>query len=115
VAWALVAVFLLQPLLAYLATPVLLHDTKGMSVVVCTLQGEKIINVDIPGLTDDGGTEHCPALKLYQLAGSVQITEPPLAPMRVLLMVHFLDQTAAHAHHLLHFSAYSTRAPPALS
>lgn len=111
----LLAIFLLQPILAYLATPVLVHDTKGMSVVLCTLQGEKVIHVDIPGLSDDDGSEHCPALKLYQIAGTLQIVEPPLAPMLVLQVLHLLDQTADHAHHALHFSAYSTRAPPALS
>ena len=111
----LLAIFLLQPVLAYLATPVLVHDAKGMSVVLCTLQGEKVVHVDIPGLADEAEVEHCPALKLYQIAGTLQIVEPPLPPMLVLQMLHLLDQTAEHAHHALHFSAYSTRAPPALS
>lgn len=115
VVWVLLAAFLLQPVLTYLATPLVTHDTQGQQIVICTLQGEKSVLLDLPGPDADDGAEHCPALKLYQIAGTLQIVEPPLPPMLVLQMLHLLDQTAEHAHHALHFSAYSTRAPPALS
>lgn len=111
-AWVLIAGFLLQPVLAYLVTPVLMHDTQGQQVVICTLKGQKILNVDIPQLADNDQTEHCAALKLYQVAGTTPISRPPAVPVVILYAVQLLEQTAEHSHHSLHFSAYSTRAPP---
>lgn len=113
--WVLIVAFLLQPILTYLVTPLVAHDSQGQQIVICTLQGEKIVTLDIPELTGNGETEHCSALKLYQIASISQISEPPLSPVVTLYDVQLLDPTAAHAHHTLHFSSYSTRAPPALS
>ena len=79
-AWLLIAGFLLQPVLAYLVTPVLTHDVKGQQVVVCTLKGERVVTLDIPQLAGEQETEHCAALKLYQMASSTQVSEPPMAP-----------------------------------
>ena len=112
VVWLLIVGFLLQPVLAYLVTPVLTHDVRGQQVVVCTLQGEKVVTIDLPPIVDSQEVEHCPAIKLYQMAGTVQASEPPAVPSAVLYAVELLDQTARHAHHALHFSAYATRAPP---
>jgi len=112
VAWVLIAGFLLQPVLAYLVTPIVAHDGKGQQIVICTLKGSKLVTLELPALADNDGTEHCAALKLYQLAGAVQISEPPVCPALSLYSVEILDQTAAHQHRTLHFSAYSTRAPP---
>ena len=114
-AWVLIAGFLLQPVLAYLVTPVLTHDVKGQQVVVCTLQGEKVVTLDIPQLADEQQTEHCSALKLYQMAGTAQVAEPPVVPPIALYIVQWSDQTAEFAHHSLHFSAYPARAPPSVS
>lgn len=105
----------MQPVLAYLVTPVLTHDVKGQQVVVCTLKGQQIVQLDLPPISDAAqadGSEHCSAIKLYQMAGSTQVSAPPVVPAVVLYSVAVLDQTADHAHHRLHFSAYSTRAPP---
>ncbi len=113
--WLLIAAFLAQPVLTYLVTPLVTHDPQGQQVVVCTLQGEKIVTLDIPGPGGDDAVEHCPALKLYQIASISQISEPPVAPVVTLFAVELLEQTASVAHRTLHFSAYSTRAPPALS
>ena len=113
--WVLVAGFLLQPILAYLVTPIVMHDVAGQQVVVCTLQGSKVVTIDIPQLADNEQTEHCSALKLYQIAGTAQISQPPPIPVVSLYSIQSLDQTAAHSHRSLHFSAYSTRAPPLLS
>jgi len=115
VAWVLIAGFLLQPVLAYLVTPIVTHDVKGQQVVMCTLQGNKLITLDLPQLADNDQTEHCSALKLYQMAGAVQVSEPPVPPAVSLYSVQLLEQTAAHQHRSLHFSAYSTRAPPSIS
>ena len=113
--WVLIAGFLLQPVLAYLVTPLVTHDQKGQQVVVCTLKGQKLVTLDIPQLADNEDSEHCAALKLYQMASATQISNPPLAPAVSLYSVEMLDQTTDHQHRSLHFSAYSTRAPPALS
>lgn len=114
-AWVLIAGFLLQPVLAYLVTPVLTHDVKGQQVVVCTLQGEKLVTLDIPQRVDEQQTEHCSALKLYQMVGTAQVAEPPAVPPIALYVVQWSDQTADVAHHSLHFSAYPARAPPTVS
>jgi len=111
----LIAGFLLQPVLAYLVTPVVTHDVNGQQVVICTLQGEKIVDVDLPPVADTEDVKHCAAIKLYQMAGTVQTSEPPTVPAVVLYSVELLEQTARHAHHVLHFSAYASRAPPAYS
>jgi hypothetical protein len=113
--WVLIAAFLLQPVLTYLVTPIVAHDMQGQQIVICTLQGERLVTLDIPELAGSEDTEHCPALKLYQIASISQLSEPPAVPAIQLYAVAFLEQTASLAHHALHFSAYSTRAPPALS
>jgi hypothetical protein len=111
----LIATFLLQPVLTYLVTPVVAHDMQGQQIVICTLQGEKVVTLDIPGLAGGEDPDHCPALKLYQLASISQLSQPPAVPAIQLYAVALLHQTVSHAHHHLHFSAYSTRAPPAIS
>jgi len=113
--WVLIAGFLLQPVLAYLVTPIATHDSAGRQVVVCTLQGTKQVTLDLPQLADNADTEHCSALKLYQMASSAQISRPPMPASVSLYVVALLDQTAERAHRTLHFSAYSTRAPPSIS
>ena len=115
VAWVLVAGFLLQPVLAYLVTPIVAHDTKGQQVVVCTLKGSRLITLELPQLADNEQTEHCSALKLYQMAGTTQVSEPPAVPQISLYSIGLIEQTAQHDHRSLHFSAYSTRAPPVIS
>ena len=114
-AWLLIAGFLLQPVLAYLVTPVLTHDVKGQQIVVCTLKGDKVVTLDIPQLAGDQQAEHCSALKLYQMAGTAQLAGPPVVPAVVLYAIRWTDQTADIPHHTLHFSAYPARAPPPVS
>ncbi|MCB1798488.1 MAG: hypothetical protein KDI67_06360 [Gammaproteobacteria bacterium] len=114
-AWVLIVGFLLQPVLAYLVTPIVEHDAHGNQIVICTLKGQKLVTIDNLQLADNQDTEHCSALKLFQMANAVQVSEPGLAPQLTLYAVEYLDQTADHQHHSLHFSAYSTRAPPAIS
>lgn len=114
--WVLIAGFLLQPVLAYLVTPLVTQDFEGHQVVVCTLKGQKLVTLNLPA-ADDGSasSEHCTALKLYQMASATQVSNPPVAPAITLYSVEMLDQTVDHQHRSLHFSAYSSRAPPALS
>ena len=114
-AWVLIAGFLLQPVLAYLVTPIVAHGSDGKQVVVCTLKGSKLVTLELPQLADNDETEHCSALKLYQMASATQVSEPPVAPAISLYSVELIQQTAGHQHRSLHFSAYSTRAPPSVS
>lgn len=115
VTWVLIAGFLLQPVLAYLVTPIVTHDTKGQQVVICTLKGSKLVTLDIPQLADNDETEHCSALKLYQMASTTQVSEALVPPAVSLYSVELIQQTGDHQHRSLHFSAYSTRAPPRVS
>jgi hypothetical protein len=115
VAWILIGGFLLQPVLAYLVTPIVTHDVKGLRVVVCTLKGSKAVTIELPHPSDNQGAEHCSALKLYQMASTAQVSVPAVAPAVTLYAIHLIDQTADRSHRSLHFSAYATRAPPAVS
>ncbi len=113
-AWILIAGFLLQPVLTYLVTPVVGHDLGGQHVVVCTLNGSKIVTLDLASdaVPAFDNSDHCPALKLFQMAGAVQLSQPVAPPFRVLFAAHATDQTSDRLHRSLRFSAYATRAPP---
>jgi len=111
----LIAGFLLQPVLAYLVTPIVVHNAIGQQVVVCTLKGSKMVTSELPQLAESDRTEHCSALKLYQMASASQVSDPPVSAAVSLYAVKVLEQTADLPHRSLHFSAYSTRAPPSLS
>lgn len=119
VTWVLIAGFLLQPVLAYLVTPMIGHDAQGRTVVLCTLKGEKLVTIDIPSAFDQSDdhqdTEHCSALKLFQMASTAQASPEFSAMPIVLYAIASLHQTADLPHRSLHFSAYSTRAPPIVS
>lgn len=115
ITWVLIAGFLLQPVLAYLVTPIVAHDTKGRQVVICTLKGSKLVTLEIPQLADNNETEHCSALKLYQMASTTQVSGALVPPAVSLYSVELIQQTGDHQHRSLHFSAYSTRAPPRVS
>lgn len=115
IAWVLIVGFLLQPVLAYLATPIVVHHGDGQQVVMCTLKGNKLITLELPQLADNEDTGHCSALKLYQMASTAQVSEPLVSPAVSLYSVELIQQTGAEQHRSLHFSAYSTRAPPLFS
>jgi hypothetical protein len=111
-AWLLVVLILLQPVVTYLATPWFAQDDEGHYLTLCTLEGEKRVYVgDLLGDADTA-PEHCPALKLLQLAESARAPAPLETPLRALYAVALLEQTADRPRHRLHFSAYAPRAPP---
>lgn len=110
VAWVLIGTFLLQPILTYLVTPLIDHDAQGEQIVICTLQGERTVTLDLSD--GEGESGHCPALELFQVAGTSQISAPPTMPVSTLYVVEVLQPTANVTHRRLHFSAYATRAPP---
>jgi hypothetical protein len=110
--WLLVALVLLQPVLTYLATPWFAQDDEGHYLTLCTLEGERRVYVgDLFGDVDTE-PEHCPALKLLQLAESARTPAPLEPPLRALYAVALLEQTADRPDYPLHFSAYASRAPP---
>jgi len=112
-AWVLIVGFLCQPILTYLVTPMQVTDKQGFTAVMCTLKGtQKEVFIELPSITGAEATEDCSAIKLYQLAGTTQISMPLEAPVAILYSVELIHQTAGHQRHSLHFSAYSSRAPP---
>lgn len=112
--WLLIVGFLCQPILTYLVTPTSVPTPGGFYAVVCTLKGvKKDILVDLPAIDRaQGPAEDCPAIKLMQLAGISLAPEVQVVPATVLYSVGLLEQTGGHSHHRIHFSAYSSRAPP---
>ena len=112
-AWALIAGILLQPIVTYLATPHVAEDGKGHYVLLCTLNGlQEVFVGDLQALGEQSDDEHCPALKLVQLAGSAQPAAPLQTPAATLYLIALADVTADHSHHTDHSSLYRIRAPP---
>ena len=112
-AWVLIAGVLLQPVLTYLATPVLADDGKGHYALLCTLNGLQEVNVgDLQMLGEQSDEEHCPALKLIQLAGTAQTAAPLQAPAATLYLVALAPITADSVHYSSHTTLYPIRAPP---
>lgn len=113
-AWVLIVGFLCQPILTYLVTPMQVTDRQGFTAVMCTLQGtKKEIFIELPSIDGEQvAAEDCSAIKLIQLAGTTQVSQPVELSEVFLYAVGLVDQTADHQHHALHFSAYSSRAPP---
>lgn len=116
VSWVLILGFLLQPVLVYLVTPFVAQDTEGHTVVMCTLKGQQWAEIDLPFNLDQPSdqldAEHCSALKLFQMASTTQVSAPVVASQVLMFSIAAADQTADQPHRRLHFSAYSTRAPP---
>lgn len=113
IAWALVAQLLLQPLLTYWITPRVAQDAHGQWVVMCTLNGTEAVYLDLGGDSEKGSAEqHCPALKLFHLAGSAHTVRPLQLQPAMLYLVGLIDQAPRHRYHPLFTPGYSSRAPP---
>lgn len=101
----------------HLVTPVFGMTPGARPWSSVPLKGAKLVEIDLPSIidssTDPQASEHCSALKLYQMASATQVSAPPVVPAIALYSVALLDQTADQPHRALHFSAYSTRAPAA--
>ena len=110
--WWLIACFLLQPVLAYLTTPVLGHDVRGRTVTLCTLQGEVTVVVDMPLPTDGAGDKPCPALMLQALIGAAPLGAPPVMPIAVLAVTRASHGVLAAPPSTGRAAAYLSRAPP---
>jgi hypothetical protein len=124
VALVLTIGFLFQPVLTYLVTPMLGYDVEGNTVVEqCSLMGAKRLSHHAPLATELSSPvpeapdqpEDCPALTLYNIAGTAQIAVPPtvvtlpphhVKPVAQLEIVHYRT---------MEFTAYAPRAPPAYS
>lgn len=113
VVWLLVGQFLLQPLLAYWVTPHVARDALGQWVVMCTLNGTQALYVDFGDHRDsDADDEYCPALQLFQMAGSAQIPQPPQSPPAMAHLVGLLEQGSRPQHPVPPRLGFSPRAPP---
>lgn len=112
-AWVLIAGVLLQPVLTYLATPVLADDGKGHYALLCTLNGlQEVYIADLPALGEQSDETHCPALKLLQLASTAAIAAPLQAPAATLYLVALAPITGDSVNHRVHTTLYPIRAPP---
>ena len=115
--YALLGIFLLQPVVTYLAAPWFDMSETGILEASCTLNGTNFENLPADSelaklLAED---DFCPALELQDLASSVlEVTLPGLIHSK-LYIVGLVDQTARHQHHFLHYSSYASRAPPVFS
>jgi len=116
VAWLLILSFLAQPILTYLVTPTVTQTREGFRAVVCTLQGSaRQVEIDLPSIDAAAkALDHCPAIKLIQLAGTVQPAEPPAPLHAVLYAVAVPDQPVSGRNPARPFLAYVSRAPPAV-
>ncbi len=116
-AWVLVWAFLCQPILTYLVTPTVVRTSEGFRAVVCTLQGtRREVEIQLPSIDDTArAVNHCPAIKLIQLAGTVQPVEPPQLPRAVLHALMVPDEPAPTRAPQRPFLAYASRAPPVSS
>ena len=75
IAWVLIVAFLLQPILSYLVTPMPMKNEKGFHTVICTLNGIKEVYVDLPSISGGSNVQNldeCPAIKLFEIAATVQ-------------------------------------------
>lgn len=113
VPWMLTINILLYPLLTYLATPSVQSHAHGQWVVICTLEGNKAVQIDFE-TASDRAPETCPALKLmHQLTGPDQVVPPGLP----VLLLHALTGAPAsqpYPYRPPHVRTYPPRAPPAV-
>ena len=108
--WLIVFSFAAQPLLNYLANPYFLETGEGIRVVICTLEGERQLTLDLSdGAEPQSG--HCSALQLQHLLSSLQMPShtPPVLPV--------LQQSPATGPVLVRLPDaplryYNSRAPP---
>ncbi len=117
VIYALLSVFLLQPVVTYLAAPWFNVHENGIVEASCTLNGTKFEPLPADSelakiLAED---EFCPALELQDLASSVLELAAPDVLHSSLYVIGMVEQTAGHQHHSLHYSSYSSRAPPVIA
>ena len=110
-AWLLAVSILLQPLLTYLATPLAGQHGNGQWTVVCTLQGEKTVFVEL-GPAPAEGPDACPALKLLQAFGTGSVAVPPRLPALQLYASVAIATPVDYPYIAPHFSVFPSRAPP---
>ena len=112
-AWSLVFSILLQPVIAYLATPAVAQDQRGHYVLLCTLKGLQEVYVE-------GGQEsvaaadeeYCPALKLFNLVSGAKTATAFQVPDPGLYTLAFPDIRLERPVILHNPSVYPIRAPP---
>ena len=112
-AWALIFSILLQPVIAYLATPSIAQDQRGHYVLLCTLKGLQEVYIEggqAPAASGD--EEYCPALKLYNLISHAKTVTAFQIPDPRAYAVASLDARFDRPASLHESSVYPIRAPP---
>jgi hypothetical protein len=108
-----VSSFLLQSMLAFLVMPVVTHAAADQTVVICTLEGSKTVDLDIPSPVHDRSTDYCLALNLLQIANSAANAYSVPTPVRVCKELATLQQRESRRHFRRYsITPYATRAPP---
>ena len=110
--------FLFQPLMFYLASPWFqTNNATDVTEVVCTLKGTSLqqLDSDSPMAQILAQDDYCPVMELVDMANSVLILDLPNYQPNTFYRIGLLEQTSDHQHHSLHYSAYSSRAPPVYS
>jgi hypothetical protein len=95
----------------------MVDKSTGISEVVCTLKGAVLreMPADSPLAQIIAEDDYCPVIQLVDMANSVLNFDVPVCQSAVYHQIGLVDQTAEHQHTVLHYSAYSTRAPPFIS
>ena len=109
----LIVSILLQPVIAYLATPSIAQDQRGHYVLLCTLKGLQEVYIEgeqAPAAAGD--EEHCPALKLYNLISHAKTVAAFQIPDPRVYTVASPDVRFVRPASLHDSSVYPIRAPP---
>ncbi len=116
VTWLLITGFLFQPILTYLATPMLVADRSGNVVLICTLYGIQAVNTgSVEGADDPANQYLCPALSLLHSSHNAQISYPPTIPEVNFHEVAKAVQCPEQEYCREYFHAFLTRGPPRFS
>ncbi|MEZ5479667.1 MAG: hypothetical protein R3E95_19980 [Thiolinea sp.] len=105
----------LTPWLSFWTTPLLARTTQGETVVLCTLQGLKTVQLDRNGVianTDaDSSDWHCPALQLAKLFNQTTLPDLLVMPVHPQPRAQTLVDSS-YTYTVPHLSVYVGRAPP---
>jgi hypothetical protein len=104
---------LLQPVVAYLATPAVAQDQRGHYVLLCTLKGLQEVYIEGgQASVAAADEEYCPALKLFNLISGAKTATAFQVPDPGLYTLAFPDARLDRPVILDKPSVYPIRAPP---
>ncbi len=109
--WVLIACFLTQPVMLSLSPALLSHDQQGEPVVLCSINGNKIVYVDNQGQLQHQQHE-CPIWQLLLATSSALTSDVSLHIWQSFAVIEVMNQTIQYQHNTFHFLAYTSRGPP---